>query len=58
MREQTVIQRILLKVLKKIGLIKESDVGKADMCKKAVNSGVCPNSCECCAWNSENCERR
>lgn len=53
MKEQTFMQRILLKILKKLGLIKEFEVDKADMCKRAVNSGVCPNTCEICAWNSE-----
>lgn len=52
MKEQTFIQRILLKILKKLGLIKEFEVDKADMCERAVESGVCPNACEICAWNS------
>lgn len=53
MKEQTFLQRVLLKILKKLGLIKEFGVGKTDMCKRAVDSGVCPNACEICAWNSE-----
>lgn len=52
MKEQTFIQRILFKLFKKLGLIKEFEVDKADMCKRAVESGVCPKSCEICAWNS------
>ena len=51
MGKQTFLQRILLKILKKLGLIKEFDVSKAGMCKKAVESGVCPKSCEICARN-------
>lgn len=51
MKEQTFLQGILLKILKKLGLVKEFEVDKADMCKRAVDSGVCPNSCEVCAWN-------
>lgn len=53
MREQTFLHKILLKALKKFGLIQEFEVDKADMCKRAVDSGVCPHSCESCAWNSE-----
>lgn len=53
MKEQTFLQRILLKILKKLGLIKEFEVDKSDMCKRAIDSGVCPNACEICAWNSE-----
>lgn len=53
MKEQTFLQRVLLKILNKLGLIKEFEVDKAVMCKRAVDSGVCPNSCEICAWNSE-----
>lgn len=53
MEEQTFIQRILLKILKKSGLIREFEVDKADLCKRAVKSGVCPNACEICAWNSD-----
>lgn len=53
MEKQTFLQRILLKILKKLGLIKEFEVGKADMCKRAIDSVVCPNACEICAWNSE-----
>lgn len=41
MEKQTFLQRILLKILKKLGLIKEFEVGKADMCKRAIDSGVC-----------------
>lgn len=52
MREQTFWQKILLKALKKFGLIQEFEVDKDDMCKRAVDSGVCPHSCENCAWNS------
>ena len=53
MKEQTFLQRILLKILKKIGLVKEFEVDKANMCKRAVESGVCPKTCEICAWNEK-----
>lgn len=34
MKEQTVFHRILLKILKKLGLIKEFEIDKSEMCKK------------------------
>lgn len=52
MNKETFLQRILMKFLKKIGLVKEYEVDKAEICRKAVASGVCPNACEICAWNS------
>lgn len=53
MKEQTFLQRFLLKILKKLGLIEEYEVDKSEMCWRAVSSGVCPNACEKCAWNTE-----
>lgn len=53
MQEQTFLQRILLKILKKVGIIKEFEVDNSEMCQRAVSSGVCPNSCEICAWGSK-----
>ena len=29
-----------------------SDEIKREMCKRAVQSGVCPHACEKCAWNT------
>lgn len=28
-----------------------SDKAKKEMCKRAVQSGVCPHNCDICAWN-------
>lgn len=28
-----------------------SDEVKREMCKRAVQSGVCPHNCDICAWN-------
>lgn len=42
-----------MKILKKVGIIKEFEVDNSEMCQRAVSSGVCPNSCEICAWNNE-----
>lgn len=53
MKEQTFLQKILLKILKKLGLVEEFEIGKAEMYQRAVSSGVCPNACEICAWGSK-----
>lgn len=53
MKEQAFLQRILLKILKKVGIIKELEVDNSEMCQRAVSSGVCPNACEICAWGNE-----
>lgn len=50
MREDTFLQRILLKIFKKVGIIKEFEVDNSEMCQREVSSGVCPNACEICAW--------
>ena len=31
-----------------------SDEAKREMCKRAVQSGVCPHTCDICAWNTLN----
>ena len=51
MREESFLQRLFLKILKALGVVKTYEVDKAEMCKRAVESGVCPKACECCAWN-------
>ena len=30
---------------------KKSDEAKREMCRKAIQSGVCPHACEICAWD-------
>lgn len=40
----------IIRLLKRIGLIKEYEVDKKEMCKRAVVSGVCPGVCDRCAW--------
>lgn len=37
------------RLLKKIGLIKEYEVSKKEMCESA--KSVCSGNCESCAWN-------
>ena len=29
-----------------------SDEAKREMCKRAVQGGVCPHTCDTCAWNT------
>lgn len=31
-----------------------SDNAKRKMCKRAVQSGICPHICDICAWNTLN----
>ncbi len=31
-----------------------SDEAKRKMCERAVQSGVCPHTCDICAWNTLN----
>lgn len=41
------------RLLKRIGLIKTHALTfeeKAEMCRRAVSSGVCPKDCDRCAW--------
>lgn len=41
------------RLLKRIGLIKSYEITeeqKAEMCRMACASGVCPRDCERCAW--------
>lgn len=51
MNKETWLQRLFTRLFKKLGIIKEFEVDKAEMCRKAIVSGVCPNACEICAWN-------
>ena len=55
MTESTLIQRFI-NWLRTLFISKEkakenSDELKREMCKKAVQSGVCPHDCDGCAWN-------
>lgn len=46
-------QSLIYRLLKRIGLIKSYELSKeqkAEMCRQACISGVCPNACERCAW--------
>ena len=54
MRQESWFKRLL----RKLGLIKESKFDeqksnelKREMCGRSIQSGVCPEACEICAWN-------
>lgn len=52
MRKDSLFHRFLIK----IGFIKErsniDDIRfKKEMCRKALDSGICPKQCENCAWD-------
>lgn len=38
----------IIRFLKKIGLIKEYEISKSEMCKNA--QSVCNHNCDTCAW--------
>lgn len=51
-------ENIIVRVLKKLGIIKEKEISKEEsnlikreLCKSAIDYGMCPKTCECCAWN-------
>lgn len=56
MRKQIFIERIInwFKGLfySKKKIQENSDEIKREMCRKAVQSGVCPHTCDICAWNT------
>lgn len=41
-------ESLFIRLLKKIGLIKEVEIDKNAMCKNA--QSVCNHNCECCIW--------
>lgn len=56
MRKQTFLERIINWFKGLFGCKKKiqenMDEIKREMCRKAVQSGVCPHTCEICAWNN------
>ena len=44
-------ESLLIRFLKWIGLIKEYEVSKKEMCKRA--QSVCSKNCDSCAWHEE-----
>lgn len=47
------ISKILLKFFGRKEVPKEvSDANKREMCRRALDSGVCPHNCDLCAWNT------
>lgn len=57
MKEQnkviTFIKSILNRIIKKDSETEKrrSDEMKREMCRRAIQSNVCPNTCKICAWN-------
>lgn len=44
-------ENIIIRILKCLGIVKENEVSKAEMCKQAQN--VCDRNCEQCAWGEQ-----
>jgi hypothetical protein len=47
-------ESIIIRILKWLGVIKEVEVSKEDMCKQA--QSICNHECEHCAWQAEGSE--
>ncbi len=54
MIKENFLIKILKKLGKKLGIIKEYEIDKSMMCERAINSHVCPENCKICAWNNFN----
>jgi hypothetical protein len=57
MKEQNKLKVFISKILLKLFGRKEtpkevSDENKREMCRRALQSGVCPHTCDICAWNT------
>ena len=44
-------ENIFIRILKRLGIITEFEVSKADMCEQA--QSICNHDCEHCAWKNE-----
>lgn len=44
-------ENLLIRILKRLGIIVEVEVSKEDMCKQA--QSICRHECEHCAWKTE-----
>ena len=44
-------ENLLIRILKRLGLIVEYKVSKEDMCKQA--QSICNHDCDHCAWQTE-----
>lgn len=42
---------LLIRILKRLGIIGEVEISKEDMCKQV--QGMCHHNCEHCAWGRE-----
>lgn len=54
MQKENFIQRLIRKILTKLGILKTVRISKIDMCENAKKSGICNGiSCSSCAWNTK-----
>ena len=44
-------ENILIRILKRLGIVTEVEVSKEDMCKQA--QSICNHDCEWCIWQME-----
>ncbi len=51
MRKENIFVGLLKKLLRMIGVLEVKKISKREMCQRAIKSGVCPKTCEICAWN-------
>lgn len=51
MKKETLLHKIIIKILSIFGIIERKKVSKKEMCEMAIKSNVCPNRCDICAWN-------
>lgn len=58
MKKQSIFGKIVYWILEKFGVVVKTEVDKKEMCRRAVDSGVCPKNCENCAWNRRSYEQK
>ena len=47
-------ESLLIRILKRLGIIVDVEVSKEDMCKQA--QSICNHDCEHCVWQTERSE--
>lgn len=51
MKKETLLNKIISKILCVFGIIDRKKISKREMCERAIKSKVCPHRCDICAWN-------
>ena len=51
MKKETLLHKLITKILHRLGIIKTKKISKKEMCERAIKSNVCPHECDICAWN-------